>query len=78
MAKHNIMSDIDRIEVDIELKPCPFCGGEAELRYENRLGRTIRCRSCHIGITNKVLRQSTEWLEQKLIEKWNKRVANCI
>ncbi len=36
----------------VNLNPCPFCGGEAELcQYGNEeeggLGFEVRCRSCH-------------------------------
>jgi hypothetical protein len=31
---------------EFELKPCPFCGGEAELDYSGRLGWHVKCKSC--------------------------------
>jgi len=66
-------SDIIDTGDDI-LKDCPLCGGEAELRYSGRLGRIVRCKKCHFGLKQKVLRYSTEWLEAKMIGDWNKRV----
>jgi Lar family restriction alleviation protein len=56
-----------------ELKPCPFCGGEAELKQTGRKGLTIKCKSCQIKLHQKVLNLSLEWLEPKMIESWNKR-----
>lgn len=37
-----------------ELKPCPFCGGEAELIHEHRkgwalTGSVVRCKNDHCG-----------------------------
>ena len=62
-----------------ELKPCPFCGGEAEIVphrfYNERHGRFetqnygVECSSCH----------TSGWLwwetEQRAIEAWNRRAG---
>lgn len=56
-----------------ELKTCPFCGGEAEIKPYTSRGLIIRCKSCLMGLRQKTLYQTTEWLELKLIENWNKR-----
>lgn len=57
-----------------DLLPCPFCGGEPEIKQTGRLKMKIRCKSCLIGIEQKTLRFGIHWLEEKLIEGWNKRI----
>ena len=60
---------------DAELKPCPFCGGEAELfsYYSNKDFLTSKlyvvfCKNC--------LCQTDKYsVEKRVIESWNKRVV---
>lgn len=65
---------MSKSDKESELKPCPFCGGEPEIRQTGRLKMRIRCKSCLMGIENRVLKFSLEWLEGKLIEAWNRRL----
>lgn len=54
-----------------ELKPCPFCGSEAELiPLKGVNAKYIQCPNCHI---------STEVLSEDkiLIELWNRRTNNA-
>lgn len=55
-----------------QLKPCPFCGGEAEIRsYQYIFGKQfwVFCRGC--GLT------TPEQLDEKTaIKLWNRRVSN--
>ena len=57
-----------------DLKPCPFCGGEAKMyRYYPPFGRrsrvTVRCTICRCN--------SGEWgRKDKAIEAWNRRWAD--
>lgn len=52
-----------------ELKPCPFCGGEAKICGTREIGMSwIACKSC-IG-------QTTCYdTEEEAIEAWNRRVG---
>lgn len=60
-----------RLEM-IELKPCPFCGGAAELVNRSRKGREMRvltysvwCQTCAVF---------TNWMaREKAIAVWNGR-----
>lgn len=50
-----------------ELKPCPFCGGEAEILVSDIADRAvIYCRGCDAQIQIKPNKQEA-------IEAWNKR-----
>lgn len=52
-----------------ELKPCPFCGGEAVLfAYEIFCEHSVRCKSCYCG-TEEGYRTGKE-----AIEAWNRRI----
>lgn len=68
----------------VELKPCPFCGGEAELRHGNLyVDRVVlvRCTKCHartdfvwidhpsIKASTGKLDESTRYTEQQAIDK---------
>jgi len=52
--------------VSEDLKPCPFCGGEAEMLIHNIAGYCVDCKNPECG--------SDQWTELKAIEKWNSRV----
>lgn len=64
----------------IELKPCPFCGGEAELiesgnDYIGYNKTEIKCRSCSAKQTHRWIKfkYDYEFVHTKTIEAWNKR-----
>lgn len=56
-----------------KLKPCPFCGGEAEIRgekyYKPMVRRNVICTKCY---------SNSGWYktEQEAIEMWNRRKDN--
>lgn len=69
-----------------DLKPCPFCGGEAEVYGVRRCGemtdhledRTIRCKKCHIPSIEYGAHYGTEDVfynphEPEMIKRWNTR-----
>ena len=59
----------------MELKPCPFCGGEAELREERGLTRTlffVSCENDNCGVVVET-RNSVSSTKVGAIEAWNRR-----
>jgi len=63
-----------------ELKACPFCGGEPQLKvigndYTKKRSVLIRCPKCRIQVTNSALRNSMEWLIDISIKEWNTRTS---
>ena len=56
-----------------KLKPCPFCGSEAE-SYETTTGSLVECSNfdCHVGTLN------NDWTKKKVISIWNTRTSGWI
>jgi len=57
-----------------DLLPCPFCGGEPQLKQTGKDKLTLKCLRCLVRFEQRVLRFSLEWLEDKMVENWNKRI----
>jgi len=55
-----------------QLKPCPFCGGEAELVrwFEETEARHIQCKEC------KCMTGSPHFMAEFAIKQWNTRTSN--
>lgn len=64
-----------------ELKPCPFCGGKAEMNYERIPGEDkgfwaqIICCNCH-GRSGGTWAGSYNAAERKEVKAWNRRVSD--
>jgi Lar family restriction alleviation protein len=64
-----------------ELKPCPFCGGEAkhisfiDLRC-HKPACTITCTNCNATIDNFVSDDHTFSYKDKATEAWNRRAED--
>ena len=61
------------ITIRQEMKPCPFCGSEVEMKYSGRDGINIRCSKCRIGFTQRAGTTGIFRLEKTMIKKWNTR-----
>jgi len=57
---------------DDELKECPFCGCAPMFWRYGKKGLEIRTK-CSVSMKQKTLRFDLEWLQDKMIEKWNNR-----
>ena len=55
----------------IELKPCPFCGGE-NLRIVGGVGKYVKCRDCEAS-SGHVLGGACNADERHAAEAWNRR-----
>lgn len=62
----------------IKLKPCPFCGSEAEIfalaehRYGGDEGFVIQCTGCHMNTAS--INGTYNAYKSDIIDLWNKRV----
>lgn len=54
------------------LLPCPFCGGEAELKYISTLEARVICKRCHASAA-KVNGYDTHIVAENAMELWNRR-----
>lgn len=59
----------------VSLLPCPFCGGDAVLKQYRADGLEIRCTGCQSMRQQRWMYKGRDWLEPKMIEKWNERTT---
>lgn len=59
----------------MEIKPCPFCGGEAHAHKANRFNWYVFCTKCNISTDGMLIHGGLERpkSEQEAIEHWNTR-----
>lgn len=66
-----------------ELKPCPFCGGKAEIKLSSSaiayMGSVyschIGCKECGLGLSENFVDMGLAGeIEEVLVEAWNRRV----
>lgn len=60
------------------MRRCPFCGNDAILikrgnAFTKKRSAEIECMNCHVKMIVGAIRNTLEWCEKKVIEKWNSR-----
>ena len=55
---------------NVELKPCPFCGGKATERHECLNGVFVQCNKC--GVSTNIFSS-----QDAATRGWNKRVGEA-
>lgn len=70
------------INTNENLKPCPFCGGEAKFRNEchnDLLIACVKCTDCLASTyanSNSYHGRTLDELEEMVIKAWNRRANN--
>lgn len=63
-----------------ELKPCPFCGGEAYYSFDGKYYWHVTCFDCGATValpyTDYYYSEKMKASRDAVIKKWNKRVSN--
>ena len=64
---------------NINLKPCPFCGMDAELTlrgnaFTKKRNAEIKCTNCNVEMVVGAIKLSIDWCQETVINKWNTRV----
>lgn len=63
------------INTSEKLKYCPFCGGNAELRYSDEFGCLVQCKNCDMG-THNGFNNKYSGYEKRAIDFWNTRYTS--
>lgn len=67
----NFSCDCHEFKENKNLKPCPFCGGEACILTRNRITFYVKCSKCYAMI-DRICKT-----EEDAVELWNRRVCSC-
>ena len=61
----------------MELKPCPFCGGEARICHKTGFGEWsyVECEKCRCT-TGNFMKSFTHSSDDKAADAWNRRVTD--
>ena len=57
-----------------KLKPCPFCGGRAEVWETSWGGRIIKCQGCKVLFALQGVGNAD--IDDRIREAWNRRINN--
>lgn len=71
------MGNIFKVDENVKLLPCPFCGGKAYLTgifiptVDGEINAyQVGCKKCGIDFTQ-------DWDYDRIVEKWNRRACKC-
>ena len=65
---------------EIDLLPCPFCGGDAEMKHigndrsKKRLIE-VKCKQCRATRTDGAIHEGFDWVENVVAKNWNARTG---
>ena len=63
-----------------ELKPCPFCGGEATISLKgnahSKRSVVVKCSGCRYERKDSALRYGHDWLLSVAVTAWNRRALS--
>ena len=69
------------MSLNIKLKPCPFCGGEAVYTdhfYEDtKTGHCVYCIDCGAGTAIVTGSSTPEYLKKHVFDLWNRRTEHA-
>jgi len=67
---------MDRERLREDLRGCPICNGSAIIEQTGKKQITIKCKNCQLKKVQKHLHYSFEWLWNKMVDDWNKRISD--
>ena len=71
------------MEMEMELKPCPFCGSDADIHTMSSDGNCtdggmfVMCKNTMCMASTALIFPLTDNMQDLLIERWNKRVTGA-